>query len=399
MPKANRVIVILGLAAALLFAGGLLRLLVLRFQAGDIYPPYSSLRSDPLGARAFFDSLKRLPGLTVTRHFTGPRELGSEAATLILAGLGPGAMEGPQNDMAVLQRFVADGGRAVLMLRAVKPRRPTDEDEPAVSQGKKGNPPAVKDDSTAETISIRTIDLQAEWAFRLETPPLGSIRPEAHRAPAAGQDLPAAIAWRSGMVLEAGHADWHVLYRVDGWPVIMERRLGRGSILVATDSYLISNEALRSHRQPVLLGHLIGSNRKVIFDETHFGIQHRPGVSSLIRRYRLHGMIAGLILLVGLFIWRNGHSFPAAPPDSTEQGFRMAYQETDRALMSLIGRHLPDDQLLDACVASYEQSMVGPAAETTARRARIKALAAAAGKDPVPAYQSICQYLKRRPSR
>jgi hypothetical protein len=181
--KANRVIVILGLAAALLFAGGLLRLLVLRFQAGDIYPPYSSLRSDPLGARAFFDSLKRLPGLTVTRHFTGPRELGSEAATLILAGLGPGAMEGPQNDMAVLQRFVAGGGRAVLMLRAVKPRRPTDEDEPAVSQGKKGKAPAVKDDSTPETISIRTIDLQAEWAFRLETPPLGAIRPEAHRAP------------------------------------------------------------------------------------------------------------------------------------------------------------------------------------------------------------------------
>ncbi len=399
MPKANRVIVILGLLAALLFAGGLLRLLVLRFQAGDIYPPYSSLRSDPLGTRALFDTLARLPGLTVARHFSDHRELGSEAATLILAGLKPEALEGPQNDMAALQRYVADGGRAVLMMRAVKPRRETDEDKPAALHGKTSHAPPVEDDTASEAVSERTIDLQAVWDFRLETPPLGPSRPEARRDPAAGQVLPAVIAWYSGMVLEAGHADWHVLYRVSGWPVIMERRLGRGSVLVATDSYLISNEALRNHRQPVLLGHLIGANRKVVFDETHFGIQQRPGVSSLIRRYRLHGMIAGLILLTGLYVWRNGHCFPAVPPDTTEQGFRMAYQDTDRALMSLIGRHLPDDQLLDACVASYEQSMLGPAAESTARRARIKALAAAAGKDPVPAYQSISQLLTRRPSR
>ncbi|WP_075088131.1 hypothetical protein [Verrucomicrobium spinosum] len=33
-----------------------------RFSAGDAYPPYSSLRSDPLGSRVLFESLDRLDG-------------------------------------------------------------------------------------------------------------------------------------------------------------------------------------------------------------------------------------------------------------------------------------------------------------------------------------------------
>ncbi len=88
MPKANRIIVVLGLAAALLFAGGLNHLFRLRFETGDIYPPYSSLRTDPLGTRALYESLARMPNLVVTRHFTNPERLPPpEGTTLILAGL------------------------------------------------------------------------------------------------------------------------------------------------------------------------------------------------------------------------------------------------------------------------------------------------------------------------
>ena len=36
--------------------------MVLRFESGDVYPVYSSLRSDPLGTRAFYDSLEDLEG-------------------------------------------------------------------------------------------------------------------------------------------------------------------------------------------------------------------------------------------------------------------------------------------------------------------------------------------------
>jgi hypothetical protein len=36
----------------------------LRFERGDVYPAYSSLRADPLGAMAFYESLEKIPGLS-----------------------------------------------------------------------------------------------------------------------------------------------------------------------------------------------------------------------------------------------------------------------------------------------------------------------------------------------
>ncbi len=399
MPKANHLFAAAGLLVVLLFAGGLVGLLMLRFDAGDIYPPYSSLRSDPLGARAFHDSLARMPGLTVARHFTGPRRLASETTTLIVAGLGPEAFVHAESDLAALQRFVLGGGRAVLLLTAVKPRRRTDGD-PVSDDGTTEEDAALEDeDKETDTPVPRTIDLRSKWGFKLEPPPSPTVRMEAQREASSNRNLPSTIVWHSGMALAAEHPDWKVLYRVDGWPVIMERQLGRGSIFLGTDSYLISNEALRNHPQPALLSHMVGSNRKVVFDETHLGIQQRPGVANLIRRYRLHGLMAGLVLVAALYIWRNGRPFPPAPADQHPEGFRLAYHATDRALVGLIDRHVPDDQLLRTCVTAYEETLVRPNAATKAHLGHIKQLAAEGGRDPVSTYQSICRILARRASR
>ena len=42
------------------FGYGLVQLFKLRFATGDIYPPYSSLRGDPLGSRVYVDRLQQL---------------------------------------------------------------------------------------------------------------------------------------------------------------------------------------------------------------------------------------------------------------------------------------------------------------------------------------------------
>ena len=399
MRKANHCVVALGLAVVLLFAGGLFALLKLRFEAGDIYPPYSSLRSDPLGTRALFDSLERMPGLAVARNFTHPVKLPSEASTLILAGLDRDAFDGSEREMNALQRFVTNGGRAVIMLTAVKPNRGPDETAPSRPCDKDHPTPSPDDENSVHREQTRMVSLQSNWGFKLETPPLASAQGEARREPGSSPALPVAIVWHSGLVVVPDHPGWRVLYRFEGRPVVMERRLGRGSIFLATDSYLISNEALRNHRQPALLSRMAGSNRTVFFDETHLGLHHQPGISNLIRRYRLHGLIVGLMMLAGLYIWRNGRSFLPAPPDASDEGFRLAYQDTDLALVGLIGRHLPDDRLLGTCVAAYEQTLIRPGADMTAKLARIQQLAAGTDQDLVQTYQSICRILARRSSQ
>lgn len=50
------------LAIVLLFAFGLVQLFRWRFEAGDVYPPYSSLRTDPMGTQALFESFQAIPG-------------------------------------------------------------------------------------------------------------------------------------------------------------------------------------------------------------------------------------------------------------------------------------------------------------------------------------------------
>jgi hypothetical protein len=69
------------------FAFGLVALFRLRFAVGDVYPEYSSLRSDPLGTMAFYESLARMRGLSVRRDFSAADELpeGKQTAYLHLA--------------------------------------------------------------------------------------------------------------------------------------------------------------------------------------------------------------------------------------------------------------------------------------------------------------------------
>ena len=399
MSMANRMIVVLGLAAVLLFAGGLGQLFRLRFEAGDIYPPYSSLRSDPLGTRALFESLARMPNLEVSRHFAAPDQLPpAEGTTLILAGLDQHALAGADRGIQALKRFVVSGGRAVLLLRAVPSESAADGEGATATCPPENAAPGEDGASAAAPPPTRPNSLKAGWGIALASPERDSAVREALRDPSVRSDLPQALAWHSGVVLVPQHPDWQARYRLDGRPVIMERRLGKGRIVLGTDSYLLSNEALRNHRQAGLLAWMAGSGRRVVFDETHFGIQHRQGVSSLILRYRLHGLIAGLALWAVLYIWRSNRPFPPVPPDRSGDGFRLAVQDADSALVGLIGRHLPDDRLLAACVGEHAKSLGRSTAGPDARLARIKRLASETGGDPVSTYQTICRLLARRPS-
>src|SRR5439155_26641627 len=67
--KKDRLLLALLLVLLAVFGLGVGRLFQLRFEAGDVYPPYSSLRADPLGTKAFFEGLKILHGITVERLF------------------------------------------------------------------------------------------------------------------------------------------------------------------------------------------------------------------------------------------------------------------------------------------------------------------------------------------
>src|SRR6266540_3490548 len=106
---------ILGLLALLLLLGiGVTDLFGLRDIRGDSYPRYSTLRSDPLGARVLLEALRRIDGLKVRRN-TGPlaRLWGEASATLFVLGAGPSLLEeGASDDTLELEALVRHGMRA-----------------------------------------------------------------------------------------------------------------------------------------------------------------------------------------------------------------------------------------------------------------------------------------------
>ena len=85
----GRVSIVAFVVCAVIFAVGLFQLLKLRFEAGDVYPPYSSLRADPLGTMAFYEALERIPEMAVERDFSANNRLpGGKNTTYLHLGAG-----------------------------------------------------------------------------------------------------------------------------------------------------------------------------------------------------------------------------------------------------------------------------------------------------------------------
>ncbi len=114
MKKYIPIFILLGCAAA--FAMGVVYLFDLRFESGDVYPPYSSLRVDPLGTMAFYESLKKMPDLTVRRDFSASNKLPEDNQTVYLhLGAEPFELESiSDEEFQSIQDFLTRGGRLVM---------------------------------------------------------------------------------------------------------------------------------------------------------------------------------------------------------------------------------------------------------------------------------------------
>ena len=111
---------------------------------------------------------------------------------------------------------------------------------------------------------------------------------------------------------------WTTLATALDKPVIMERKLGSGSVVITSDRYFISNEALWEDKHPAFLAWLIGPASEVVFEETHLGnsIGDGEGIMTLARQYRMHGLFVGGLLFFALFIWRSVTSLVPHDPDA-----------------------------------------------------------------------------------
>jgi hypothetical protein len=170
--------------------------------------------------------------------------------------------------------------------------------------------------------------------------------------------LPETLDWHTAMWFDKPDPSWRVIYaREKNRPVLMERTMGGGTLVLASDSYYFSNEALRAARQPELLAWMVGPNRQVIFDESHHGIREEPGVASLGRKYRLHGLALSLLVLAVLFLWRESVPFlPRQHEAKTELDAHVFGRESSAGFVNLLRRNIRSSDLPRVCFEEWKKS-------------------------------------------
>jgi hypothetical protein len=320
---------------------GVIHLFVLSFKTGDIYPAYSSLRSDPLGTRALYESLKNFDIVSVNRNYHSLRSLKFEPETTffyfgVSADDYKWVKEGFIN---VLDRLTSSGGRLVLSF---------------LPENRRG--PKPKNDIPKEKL----ISIETHWGISFEFAENLGTKEENRLdllAISTRSDFPSGISWHTNLYFKLLDNRWQVLYLCDGHPVIVERSYGRGTILLCADSFFVSNEALWSERHPQLLTRLVGQNSNIVFDEAHFGITKSPGVVGLIRHYRFHWFLATLAAIAFLFVWKNAGFFvpPYKDADSSSNDV-VSEKDYTQGLVALLRRNIPRSGILQVSVQEWEQT-------------------------------------------
>lgn len=404
-------IVLLLLAAA--FAAGLLRLFQLRFERGDIYPPYSSMRADPMGCRVLYESLAELPGLDVARHHDELDQFDPHPPpALLLAGTdtyGWAIRWGENAD--VIRTVLAAGSRVVV---AIRPRGASfftndverleyetdtgEEEQHGDPEGTgAGGPETNRPDARGNTnfvtctggscarFSSWGFEVSVDWSNRLDR-----LDPVAVRTADAPKWLPPDIPCITHASFTNLSTAWTVVYEREGRPVVIERELNGGSIVILADAYVLSNEAMLGDRRPGLMSWLVGDHRRIVFDESHHGIAWSNSLGDLARKYGLAGFLLGLLLLAGLYVWMSAS--PLLPREAEEivLDSRVSGRDSAAGLINLLRRNIPEKALLDECVTAWESARPGPVSD--ARRAEVRRLLAGAS-DPAAAYRAITRAL------
>jgi hypothetical protein len=406
------------LLLAAVFAYGVAHLFVLRFESGDVYPPYSTLRADPLGAKGILDALAQLPGVETRRHFKPLEKLQpGRPVTLVYLGVNKESFW-TERELAEFETLVFGGSRAVFAFfpaeRAPVPaetqrdrltekekKRKRVEDEEKKEPADKTKNAKEKEEDEKKMLGLISFDTVAKrYGFQFGFPPEKQAKPERRQAALveAGGKLEPELTWHSALFFKDLSPEWKPLYLSDTKPVLLERAYGRGSIVLASDSFLFSNEALRKERHPHLLARVFGGPPLIVFDEEHLGVTDQQNIAQLALKYRLHGVIAGLVLIAALFVWKNAVRFIPAFEEARLADDFVAGREAAQGFNNLLHRAIKPGDLLGVCVEEWRRT----APRKTAAIAHVEEVLAREQtrppkqRDTLASYREISRVLSRK---
>ena len=338
MPPAARTS---GAAAA--FAVGMVHLFGREYSTGETYPEYSSLRTDPMGAKLLYDSLSALAGVAVERSYVPMALLPRDGVALLLLGIDPDHIGADREQwIKPVEDIAGRGNRVVVALHL--------------------------------TEDAKEIDAKALGAFWHASLALGN--PAKHEP----------------RLYFSAAQGWSTIEETKGRLTAIEKAFGKGSVVLAADSGGFDNRATAARDRLRLVSAAIGPYRHIVFDEQHFGIQESGSVIALARRLRLTGLAVGLAILTALFLWKSAAAFP--PPRQERAEANPAGRTAHAGLVTLLRRHIPSTELAATCWRQWSGANRQRIGEE--RRQRVEAIIRDSGARPAEAMRAIYSEIHRK---
>ncbi|MBZ5622631.1 MAG: hypothetical protein LAQ69_28440 [Acidobacteriia bacterium] len=306
------------------FAGGVMYLFGIQFAAGDVYPEYSSLRTDPAGTKLLFDSLARLPGVTTARNYLPLDVLGENSGAVFLLGLNPGSFGEDDEGLQRIERLARRGNRVIAAMAAPE-----------------------------EYKELMALALDRAWHVRFGA---DSNRKHVHK------------------LYFTMAKDWNVLDRVGEKMLAIERDFGKGSVVLFAESDDFTNGSTVVADRLEMVSMAIGASSRIVFDEQHLGIAESGSFVGLARRFRLTGLALGLGICAALFLWRSASGFP---PTAGARDVPLSGRTSFAGLLTLLRRHVPPGELASTCWQEWLS-----ANRRTLAPERLERAAAIAGRAP-----------------
>ena len=387
------------LIVTVLFIYGMIHLLTLRFEKGDAYPRYSSYRPDPLGTKVFYEALCLLPGVEATRNVEPLQKAsGLSEATLFLFGFRTSRFFAMRQASAkAIEEAALGGGRVVISFFPTQAQPATCSENKGKKDSKlEENPDKQKDeekDQEEEQGLNRKgyVDLSRRWSVLTE---FSKEKNAEANLSGPEKDLPPSLPWHSTLFFEPQEDAWRTLYVRAGRPVLIERSYGKGRIVLSSDSFFLSNEAMKNRRYPKLLSWLCGTRRKIVFDETHLGVSKNPGIATLLRKYGLAPFFISLIGLALLTVWKQAARF--VPADGEEERASVdPEKDAVTGFTNLLRRNISPERILTACLEEWKHSFTHGRQNLSALLPRIQEIIAEDRTQPkkkrnaVQAYREI----------
>ncbi len=323
----------------------------------DSYPAFSSFRTLPEGTSIFYEALRHIPGMAADRNIQPLGAVHFSHAALLFLDLRPISLNGNDQWFSDMDELAAQGNRVIVGLSPHRNRWLTPD-------------------------NAELNDALKPWGIRLAFVRDTDFRDEEVEQLVAG--------WPMCFALSSG---WKVTRKESGRAVVIERAFGKGSIVLTANPYLFSNAAMIEDRQTNFLIGLIGPVDRTIFDETHFGIEESGSIAALAQRYRLQGLLLGLMLTAALFIWKSVAGYP--PPPHVSATSAVTGEDSAAAFLNLLRRNIGRDDILSTCVEEWRKMYRRTAGDSLATAID---LAESGRKTPAKTYAQIQRILGAKPN-